>query len=127
MDIFKDDAKYLLGFKNWCIRYYYYLNAGLNELNNFRNLFLGIFAIYIALKLTNILWMVGMFVPSVVVLTVIGYYTVHRISKVRDWLGTRFSSYFGMKSINYTEESFKLLQSINEQLVTLNKEVDTLK
>lgn len=125
-DIFKDDAKYLNGPENWIIRYYYYLSNGLVELNGFRNLFLGILTVYITFKLDSYWYAIIIFIVSIIILTVVGYYMTHRVSKVRDWLSVRFSSYFGMKSINYTEESFKLLQSINEQLVELNKEVDTL-
>ncbi len=115
-DLFRDDEKYLKGGENWFIRYYFYLNAGLGELNNFRNLFLGIFAIYIALKLTNVIWMVILFIPSVVVLTFIGYYMIHRVSKVREWLSIRFSSYFGKESINYTEANYKMLEEIRDLL-----------
>lgn len=113
-DPLKDDEKYLAGKTNWLIRYYYYLSNGLNELNNFRNILLGILTIYVTFKLSNYWWAVGIFVVSVLVLTLVGYLMVHRVSKVRDWLGMRFSSYFGMKSVNYTEESFKLLQEIRD-------------
>lgn len=115
-NIFKDDEKYLTGFGNRCIRYYYYLSNGVGILNEFRNLFLGILGVYIALKLTNPWWIVLMFLPSVVILTIFGYYTVHKISKVRDWLGTRFSSYFGMQSINYQQENSKVLEEIRDLL-----------
>lgn len=120
-NIFKDDEKYLRGTQNWAIRYYYYLSAGLNEFNSFRNIFLAILTVYVALKLSSYWWAVGMFIGSILVLTIVGYYTIHRISKVRDWLSVRFSSYFGMKSINYTEESFKLLTEIRDSLK--NKDV----
>ncbi len=114
--IFKDDEKYLRGAQNWFIRYYYYLSTGLNELNGFKNLFLGILTIYITFKLTSYWWGVGIFVASIVILTVVGYYIIHKVGKVRDWLGIRFSSYFGRQSIDYTQETFKILQEINNSL-----------
>lgn len=115
-DIFKDDEKYLNGPMNWIIRYYYYLSNGLVELNGFRNLFLGILTVYITFKLDSYWYAVIIFIISIAILTWVGYYMTHKVSKVRDWLTVRFSSYFGMKSINYTEESFKLLQEIRDNL-----------
>ncbi len=120
-DLFKDDEKYLKGPTNWLIRYYYYLTNGVGILNEFRNLFLGILAVYIALHLSNIWWLVVMLVPSVVILTIVGYYQVHKISKVKDWLQTRFSSYFGMKSVNYIEANYEILVEIRDLLRNSHK------
>lgn len=119
--LFEDDAKYLTGTENWFIRAYFYCSNGLGILNEFRNLFLGIFAIYIALKWDNIMLAVGLFLISMVILTFMGYYTVHKVSKVREWLGMRFSTHFGIKSYNYTEDSNKLLKEIKDLLIQLNE------
>lgn len=115
-EIFKDDEKYLNGTENWFIRAYFYCSNGLTILNEFRNLFLAIFAVYIALKITNYWLIGGMFIVSLVVLTIMGYYVVHKVSKVREWLGTRFGSHFGMKTFNYAEENNKLLIEIRDLL-----------
>ncbi len=115
-DIFKDDAKYLKGKENWLIRAYFYCSNGLGILNEFRNLFLGILGLYIALKWDNIWIAIGLFVVSIVLLTLMGYYTVHKISKVREWLGMRFGTHFGMKSFNYQEASYELLVEIRDLL-----------
>ncbi len=115
-DLYEDDEKYLYGKENWLIRAYFYLSNGLNIVNESRNLFLGIIAIYIALKLTNIWWMVGMAIPSIVILTLMGYYTVHRMSKVNEWLSMRFSTHFGIKTFNYNEDNNKLLTEIRDLL-----------
>ena len=116
-ELFKDDDKYLKGATNWLIRYYYYLSNGLVELNGFRNLFLGILTIYITFKLDSYWYAIIIFIVSIIILTGVGYYMTHRVSKVRDWLGVRFSSYFGMKSINYTEENYKLMVEIRDLLL----------
>lgn len=110
------DKKYLPGFWNRTIRYYYYLEQGLNILNEFRNLFLGILGIYIALHLTNIVWMVIMFIPSIMVLTVAGYYSVHRISKVREWLNIRFGTHYGVTAFNFQREQNELLKEILKEV-----------
>ena len=112
----QDDEKYMPGFMNRSIRYYFYLSNGLTILNEFRNLFLGIVAIYIALKLTNILWMIVMVIPALVILTVMGYYTVHRVSKIREWLSMRFSTHFGIRSFNYQQGTYELMKEIRDLL-----------
>lgn len=115
-DITEHDQRYLPGMENRAIRYYYYLNSGLNVLNQFRNLFLGIIAIYLALKLDNYWLLIGMFVPSVVLLTVAGWYNVHRLSKVTEWLGIRFSTHFGKKQFDNIQRQTELLEEIKELL-----------
>ena len=116
-----NDDLYIKGGENKLIRYYFYLSNGLNIINEFRNLFIGIVAIYIALKFTSVWWMVVMFVPSVIVLTVLGYYVVHKVSKVRDYLGTKFGSHYGIRNFNYAEESYKRLEEIRDLLQKNNK------
>lgn len=115
-DLFKDDPKYLEGKENWFIRMYFYCSNGLTILNEFRNLFLGILGLYIALKWDNIWIAISLFIISVIILTIVGYYTVHRISKVREFLGIRFGSHFGKKSFDYTEGSYELLKEIRDKL-----------
>lgn len=112
----EDEQRYLAGFTNRCIRYWYYLENGLNVLNEFRNLFLGIIALYIALHLTNLLWLIGMFIPCTIALTVTGYYYVHKFAKVKEWVSIRFSSHFGIKNFDYQKENNRLLQEILTEL-----------
>ena len=115
-DLVKDDEKYLEGTENWLIRAYFYCSSGLGILNEFRNLFLGILGIYIALKWDNIFLAIGLFIISVIILTIAGYYSVHKIGKIREWLGMRFSTHFGMKAYNYQEGSYELLLEIRDLL-----------
>lgn len=110
------DAKYLSGAWNKVIRYYYYLEQGLNILNEFRNLFLGILGLYIALHLTNLMWMIIMVVPSLLFLTIAGFYSVHKVSKVREWLTIRFGTHYGLTTFNYQKRQYELLQEILEEL-----------
>lgn len=118
----EEDKKYLLGKENWLIRMYSYLNAGVGILNNFRNLFLGIFALYIILKLDNYFWLVAMAVPSVIILTLIGRYNTHTLSKVLEWLGMRFSTHYGIKTFDFNEKQTELLQQIKDLLEKSAKE-----
>ncbi len=118
-DIFKDDQKYLKGTENWFIRAYFYCSNGLTIINEFRNLFLGILGLYIALHWNNIWLAIGVFVVSMVLLTLAGYYKVHKVGKVTEFLGIRFSSHFGKKTFDFAEENNKLLREIRDILCQL--------
>ncbi len=110
------DDKYLPGIFNRAMRYWFYLNRGVDVLNTFRNLLLGIFAAYFALKLENPWWLVAMFVPSTIALLVFGYMQTHYISKVTEWLGMRFGSHYGLRNYNLQEENVRLLTEIRDAL-----------
>ncbi len=110
------DAVFMPGIVNRLIRYWFYLNAGLNIVNNFRNLILAILGIYIALHLTDWWMLPAMFIPSVLILTIMGYYVVHKVNKVSEWLGVRFSSHYGLRQYNFTQEQNELLKEIRDLL-----------
>jgi len=119
-ELFKDDEKYLEGTQNWFIRMYFYCSNGLGILNEFRNLFLGIVAVYIASKLDNLWVAVLMFIVCVIILTVTGYYRVHRVAKVLEWVSMRFSTTFGIRTFNYTQATYEMLVEIRDLLKEKN-------
>lgn len=104
------------GAENRLIRYYFYVNKGLDILNQFRNLFLGIIAIYFALKLTSYWLLIAMFIPSIIGLAIVGYYSVHKMSKIMEWLNLRFSTHYGIRTYDYTKGAYEQLQEINRKL-----------
>lgn len=108
------DRQYLPGFKNRMIRYYFYLEQGLAILNIFRNLFLGIFGLYLTLKLTHYGYMILMFGISIPILIVVGYYSVHRIAKIKEWLGIRFSTHYSVQQFNYSKDTAETLKDIKK-------------
>jgi len=108
--------KYLQGKENWFIRMYFYLNSGVGILNNFRNLFLGIFALYFTLKLTNPVWLVVMLIVCVPILILMGHYNVHKVNKISEWLSTKFSTHYGIKTFELTQKQVKLLEEISNKL-----------
>ncbi len=106
--------------KNNLIRIYFYLNNGVNILNNFRNLFLGIFALYFALKLTSPVLLVIMFIVAVPILAVCGYYNVHHIAKTSEQLSVKFGTFYGIKTYELAEQQVKLLRKIEKLLKEKN-------
>lgn len=110
------DEQFFPGVENRAIRYYYYVQRGLDILNSFRNLFLVIFAAYFALKLDSYWVLVGMFIVSLAVLFIVGFYATHRVNRVLDWLGLRFATHYGIKQFNLTQGIYDTLQEIKDKL-----------
>ncbi len=100
----KENKLYWDGNKNKIIRYYFYVQRGLALFNEFRYLFMVIFGIYFALKLTNPAWFVLMFVVSVPLLIIAGWVSVHHIGKVIDYLTIEFSTHFSRYQYTLLEE-----------------------
>ena len=67
------------------IKLFFYLKSGLSLLNEFKNLFYFVLGAYIALKLSNPLWMMAMFVSSIPILIGIGCFCVHLWNKILEW------------------------------------------
>lgn len=114
------EQEYLAGGKNLAIRLYFYLSNGLGIVNEFRNLLLGIFGIYIALKLDQPLIMAALFLASVIVLIPLGWFMVHRVSKVREWLNTRYGSHYAVRNFDYVKAQHEEMVRIRELLENLN-------
>jgi hypothetical protein len=107
--------------KDLLIKLYFYCNSGITIINDFRNLGLGVFALYFALKIEHPLMLVGMFIVSVPILFVMGYYNVHKISSVRERLSTKYGTHFTIRQFELIEEQVRLLKEINAKLTPVDK------
>ena len=96
------------------IRLYFYLNNGLGVVNDFRNLFLGLFALYYTLKLQNPWILLGLFLVSLPTLCIMGYVNVHKVSKIKDWLNIKYGSHYGIEQFNLMKKMVELLEKQNE-------------
>lgn len=106
------EHEYWVGLKNKSIRYYFYCNKGLDTFNNFRYVFMMIFGIYFTLKLKNAMWLLMMFGVSIPLLMCTGFYTIHHMGRVIDWLNIRFGSHYSL-------ETFKLQVEIRDAVKKL--------
>ena len=112
---------YLKGRQNAAIRTYFYINSGLTIMNNFRNLGLGIFALYFALKLTNPLLLIAMFVMALPILAIVGYYNVHVMAKVIEWLSIKFSTHYQKENFDNVGKQVLLLKKIADNTLQKKK------
>jgi len=104
--------EYWNGPKNKLIRYYFYINTGLNVFNNFKYLVGAILAVYWMLHLKNPITLLIMFGVSIPMLGVIGYYSIHHINKVMDWLNVRFGTHYSLLNITLLQDIRKAVYKI---------------
>lgn len=117
-----DDEHYLQGKENWMMRMYFYLQNGLSLLNDFHNIFLAMITLDLTFGIKNIFVLTGIAIPALVIFVFLGYYNVHKFSKITEWLRLRFGSHFGIKSFNFTQGQYDLLVEIRDLLKEQKKE-----
>jgi len=117
------NKSYDKGLLNHGIRAWFYLQRGLQLLNEFKYLVAGILAFYYALDLDSILLLVAIFFVSLPVLILVGFFHVHKMAKALEWTGMMFSSYFARHNVDlqeqqvlYTGEQKELLRQILTEL-----------
>jgi len=116
MDHTKAKKEYWDGSKNKSIRFYFYSQRGLALFNEFRYLFMLIFGLYVLMKLSNPVWLVGMFVVSLPLLILFGWIQVHHLAKVMDWLNIEFATYWSRYQFDLQERQVKAVESIDSKV-----------
>jgi hypothetical protein len=116
------------GILNHGVRAWFYLQKGLNLINEFKYLVAGILALYYTLQFDSYWILIGIFVVSIPVLTFIGWFHTHKMSKAMEWTAMVFSSYFARynvdlneKTADHTEKNTKLLEAILHELQNKGK------
>ena len=112
----KSDPRYIDGKKNKAIRYYFYIQQGLVLFNEFRFLIMAIFAIYYTLKLESPLLLLVMFVVSVPILGALGYFQLHHMAKVIEYLKINFATHWNKRNFELNEERNEILKDIKEKI-----------
>lgn len=115
------------GLLNHGIRAWFYLQRGLNLMNEFKYLVAGILAFYVTLKLDSFWWIAILFAIAIPILLGIGYFHTHKMAKAIEWTNMVFASYFsryGMdlaeRNVDLTSENVKLLKEIRDELKRAN-------
>lgn len=98
------------------IKIYFYVTSGQSVIDQFRYLIMGIFTLYIMLKLTSYVYLVVMFTVAMPALFILGWVNVHFISKVREKLSTQHGTHYAIKQFELQEETVKLLKDIKKLL-----------
>lgn len=109
-------SKYWYGWWNKFSRYFFYLNRGADVFSQFKYIAGYILALYVLLKLTDPHWLLIMAVITLPILFVCGYWHVHKVGKVVDWLNIQYSSHWSRYQFELMEKQLKLLEEINDKL-----------
>lgn len=94
------------------IKIYFYITSGLGIVNEFRNLFLGLFAMYFTFKLTDPWIIVLLFAISLPTLWIMGYINVHKVSKIKEWLNVKYGSHYSIAQYDLMKRQVELLEEI---------------
>ncbi len=113
-----DDYKktYDKGLVNQGVRGWFYLQRGLNLVNEFKYLIAGILALYYTLKLDSYGTLIFLFVISIPILTFVGWFHTHKMAKALEWRNMVFSSYFARHNVDLAEQNVELLREIKKIL-----------
>lgn len=116
------------GVLNHGVRAWFYLQKGLNLMNEFKYLVAGILALYYTLQLDSYMILVGIFVVSIPVLTFIGWFHTHKMAKAMEWTAMVFSSYFARYNVDLNEntadntaKTVKLLEELLQEIKNKGK------
>lgn len=127
MSVFKQmnrdvEAKtYWEGKENKVIRLWVYTLRGLNMVNEFKYLILGLIAIYVALKLTSPFWIAIIGLSCIPVLIIIGRWELRKAAKVEQWVSTEYGSVLKYQDFNIKVKQTELLEEILKELMEANK------
>ena len=100
--------------KETLIKIYFYITSGQSVIDQFRYLIMGIFTLYIMLRLTSYWYLIGMFILSVPLLFILGWINVHYISKVRERLSMQHGTHYAIKQFELQEEQVSILKEIRD-------------
>lgn len=104
------------GALNHGVRAWFYLQKGLDLLNQFKYLLGGILAVYYTLKLDSYWILLAIFAVSIPILGVAGWFYTHKMAKALEWTGMVFSSYFARYNIDMAERNVDNMQRAADAL-----------
>lgn len=117
------------GLLNHGVRAWFYLQRGLNLVNEFKYLVAGIFALYYTLQLEDYRLMVVLFVVAIPLLTFVGWFHTFKMAKALEWTSMMFSSYFARynvdlaeKNTEHTVQQAETLREIRDLLIKIRDE-----
>lgn len=84
-------------------------------IDRFKNIGLIILGIFIALKITGTLWLLGFCMIGALILMVIGWLDVYHVAKVLDWLNIQLGTHWSRYNYELMEKQIKLLEEILDE------------
>ena len=110
------EKRYMRGWINFIIRLYYFLQEGLNQVNQWKYIIMGILGFAFLIKITSYIVIGLMFAGAVPILMLIGYLWVTRGKKSTEYYQTRDTTIFGRYGVEIQERQIQLLEDIKTKL-----------
>lgn len=108
------------------IKIFYHLRSGLSVLNEFKNLIMFVFGIYLTLHLNHWWWLVIMFAVALPILVIVGRLFVTRWNKILEYFSIKDGTHFSIRNFQLVEEQAKTLKNIEsllKQIYENNKDI----
>jgi hypothetical protein len=110
------EKRYYQGWINMVIRLYYYLQEGLNQVNQWKYILAGVLAFAYLVKIESYVIIGLIFLALVPIFVLIGYLWIVRGKKSTEYFTTKYTSPFGMYGFQLQERQTKLLEEISKKL-----------
>lgn len=114
--------KYWEGKENYFIRYWTYLQRGLEVFNQFKYYIALPYATYYTMEFMKnssvgaLYWILGMIIGGLPILVIVGRYQLHKINKTTAYVNTIMGDIFQYKPMQLSIEQVQLLREIKESL-----------
>ena len=103
-------VKYWEGTVNFLCRLWYYFIKGLEIFDKFKYFFIVFGGLYYLIGKKHLVLVIMALLAGVPVILLIGFFSVHKMGGVLDYLNTKFSTYSALKQIELLEEIRDLLK-----------------
>lgn len=111
------EQRYFKGWINYTIRLYYYLQEGLAQVNQAKNVILGLAAFAVLTRIEKQYWLIGLIGLSLVpVLILLGWMWVKRARKSIEYFNIKYTSTFGKYGVEMQEKQIKQQAEVIELL-----------
>ena len=119
------ENRYYRGFLNFLIRLYYYLQEGLNQVNSFKNVILGVAALALMMRIEQDYVKIGLMgLATLPIITWVGWAWTARAKKSTEYFTLKYTTVFGKYGIQMSEENLKQKGRIIKLLTEISEKLD---
>jgi len=113
--------RYLEGRKNAVVKVYFYIERGLQLVNDFKYVIAGVLALYFAINLDNIIFIPITFFVALPILWLIGYIWITYAVKSMEWINIEHATFWTRYNYSLQEKQLEFLEKLCGELAELNE------
>ena|SRR3990167_5398447 len=115
------ENRFYRGKINFIIRLYYYLQEGLNQVNNFKNVILGVIALAVLTRIEQDYFLIVLLgLLSLPIITIIGWIWIMRGRKSTEYFSLKYTSVYGKYGVQLSERQLQQ----QDEIIALLKEIN---